>query len=100
MQEGGEWSSCPGCLLPQGKSLHIHWLGFRAVHCSIEKRKVFAPDRNQYQIPQLSCSLVTLLIVLFGVGAEMCKTGNLLEFAVRSPSSNFNDSDWMLMIYN
>lgn len=100
MQDKGEWLSCPGCLLPQGKSLHIRWVGLRAGHCSLEKRKVLAPDRNQYKIPRLSCSVVTVLIVLFGDGADLCKTGNLLEFSVRSPSSNFNDSDWMLMIYN
>jgi len=98
MQDRGEWSSCSGCLLPQGKSLHIHWVGLRAGHDSLEKKKVFAPDSNQYQIPQLSCSLVTILIVLFGDGAELCKTGNLLEFAVRSLFSNCNDSDWILML--
>jgi len=73
MQDGGEWSSCPGCLLPQGKSLHLHWVDLRAGHYSLEKRKVFAPERNQCQIPQLSCSLVTMLIVLFGDGTELCK---------------------------
>jgi len=57
-------------ITPRKKNLHILWMGLRAGHCSLEKRKVFAPDRNQDQIPQLSCSLVTILLVLFGDGGR------------------------------
>lgn len=74
-----------------GKSHHIHWVDLRAGHYSLEKRKIFASDRNQNPILQLSCSLVTVLVVLFGDEVELCKTVNVLEFAVCSPYSSFND---------